>query len=126
MPATHDHIPRRRWYRVRAPLLFVMALVAVGSWCAWRHFDVRTAMDEAVILGWSCEFNDPVDRIKKDWKAAFQMRTWNEAKCDVDVRKSEQLIEHAKLLRRISPHRLHVGDISALKDMRAFVGLSDL
>ena len=87
---------------------------------------LRSALNEARALGWTVEYIDPAEEIRKNWKAAFEKETWTDGVKELDIQTSEEFVRHLELARRLNPRRLQIEDASSLRDLSSFRGLSRL
>src|SRR6185503_6870753 len=121
--------PRRGWRRWRLGRWFLVAAFAFLGYGAWREYDFRSAIKEAQALGWEWTYDDPIDVIQKDWKAAFRKATWTDGKRRLDISMAAGFEPHARLVRRLAPKTLVVwggpelSDLSALKELPALRAL---
>src|SRR5689334_1231647 len=90
----------RRW-RIGRWLLAVALVVC--AYLGWRQYDFRSAMAEAKALGWSLEYDDPIDAIRQDWKAAFKVATWRDGRRIVTIDVWREKEEDRRLLCRLDP-----------------------
>src|SRR5262245_43957455 len=93
--------PRSRWRTLRRGLL--VAVLAVIGYAGWRTYSFRTAIKEANAYGWNWTYDDPIDAIRKDWKAFFDGETWTVRKRDLILDSIEQFEQHYTLVRRLDP-----------------------
>src|ERR1043165_4480281 len=117
--------PRSRWRRIGWVLILAAGLGVLG-YGAWQHYDFREAQKEAKALGWEWKYDDPIDAIRKDWKAAFRQATWIDGTRYPAIWRGPGLERDARLLRRLAPKSLSLRARPALKDLSPLKDLSAL
>ena len=115
--------PRRKWKITR--WLLVFAFVAM-AWSGWRAYTFRSALAEAEALGWAVEYTDPVETIRKNWKAAFKKETWLDGVTEVDIPTSEAFEQNTVIVHRLNPKVLEIENAATLRDLSALKNLSAL
>src|SRR5437868_249810 len=99
---------RSRWRRWRIGWLLLAAMFAVCAYGAWRQYDFRAAIQEAQALGWVWTYDDPMEAIRKDWKAAFRKATWTHGNRDLHIPSAAEFDSHPRLLPRLAPRSLSI------------------
>ena len=113
--------PKRHYWR-----WLVLAIILSFTWCGWRVWDEKQAGKEARALGWEWEVDEPIEVIRKDWKAAFRKATWLHGQRWMMVPSAEDYDEHRDLVRRLRPRQVAVFNASKWHDLSALNGLSGL
>lgn len=117
--------PKPRVNRHLGRWLFV-GILAVLGWSGWNVYDYRQAVKEAERLRWVLRYDDPIEVIRKDWRAAFRRKTWFTAERRLYIFGNSQLDGHYDLLHRLKPTELEIRDAVGLLDLSRLDGLSDL
>ncbi len=115
-----------RWRRWRIGWLLVAALFSVCAYGTWREYDFRAAIREAKALGWGWDYDDPIEAIRADWKAAFRKATWTGGKRELEISNHSEFEGHASLLRRLAPTSLTALERPQMKDLSTIEGLTSL
>lgn len=122
-PSGTSAAPRRRW---RVARWLFLALMALGAYGAWRDYAFREAIKDARALGWSWQYDDPFDALRKDWKAAFRRATWFEGRRELIVyAQRNDLARFADLVYRLRPRTLYLVQ-SKLHDLSVLEGLKGM
>ncbi len=116
---------RSRWRRWIVAGLLVGVFAFLG-YAAWREYDFRQAVKEAKALGWDWTYDDPLEAIGKDWKAAFRKGTWTGGKRFVSIPDGADFERQARLLRRLAPKSIQVYDGIALIDLSSLKNIPTL
>ncbi len=122
-----DTPPRRNWHFNR---WLIVLIVAMFGWSGWRAYAFRSALAEAKALGWTVEYTDPVETIRKNWKAAFRKATWLDGVTALGIPTSEVFEQNVAIVHRLNPKALlikHAGrfrDLSALKPLTRLQALA--
>jgi hypothetical protein len=114
MPATTPPPPRRNWHLAR---WFLVLAIAVFGWSGWQAYAFRYAIKEAKALGWIVQYNDPLETIRKNWKAAFKKETWPDGVIDLTIPTSESFEQHTAIARRLNPQELLIQKAPTLRDL---------
>ena len=123
MPAETPTMPRRRWHLGR---WFIVLMVATLGWVGWTAYAYRSAISQAKALGWQVEHTDPVERIRKNWKSAFEKETWLDGVKALGIPESQQFEQHLDIVQRLDPMGLRIDDPSTLRDLSALIPLKRL
>ena len=115
--------PRRKWHLQRWLLLLATGFLAYGG---WTQYAFRAALKEARALGWVVNYTDPVEEIRKNWKAAFRKATWLDGVTLVNIPRSEEFEQHLAVLHRLNPRGLKIMYASTLRDLLKLNGISRL
>ncbi len=115
--------PRRNWHLNRWLIVFI---VAVFGWGGWRAYAFRSALAEARALGWEVFYTDPVETIRKNWKAAFEKETWLDGVTRIYVPTSGEFEQHLAIVHRLNPKELYIDNAHALRDLSALKPLDRL
>ncbi|MEK0449251.1 MAG: hypothetical protein RL088_1519 [Verrucomicrobiota bacterium] len=116
-------MPRRRWHLGR---WFIVLMVATLGWVGWTAYAYRSALSQAKALGWKVAHTDPVERIRNNWKSAFEKETWLDGVKYLGVPTSQQAEQHLDIVHRLSPRGLEISDASTLRDLSALIPLKRL
>ncbi len=101
-------------------------MVATLGWVGWTAYAYRSALSQAKALGWRVEHTDPVERIRKNWKSAFDKETWLDGVTRLNIPTSEQFEQHLDIVHRLDPRELEISNASALRDLSAIIPLKRL
>ena len=123
MPAETPTMPRRRWHLGRC---FIVLMVATLGWVGWTAYAYRSAISQARALGWRVEHTDPVERIRKNWKSAFEKKTWLDGVTLLNIPTSQEFEQHLDIVHRLEPTVLQIDDASTLRELSAFIPLKRL
>ncbi len=104
--------------------LLLVVLLAF-AWSGWRVYDEKQALKEAELLGWGPLVEDPIEAIRKNWKAAFRKKTWMDGARFIFV-KADEFDQHRALVGRIHPRQLRIMDTRKWRDLSTLKGLSDV
>lgn len=104
----------------------LVCIVATLGWSGWRTYTFRSAITEGKALGGLVQFSDPVEVIRKNWKAAFRKETWSDGVTLMTIPSGEAFEKNVAIVRRLNPKSLHVSAASNLHDLSALEGLSRL
>ena len=115
--------PRRKWHLQRWLLLLAIAML---GWGGWRAYAFRSALAEAKALGWEVQYTDPVEVIRKNWKAAFKKETWLDGVTLLSVPTSEPFEQNVAIVYRLNPKGLRIADAATLRDLSALKPLNRL
>ena len=66
--------PSRKRHLVRWSFVGILAIL---GWYGWKAYDFEQAVKEAKALGWMFEYNEPIAKIRGNWRKAFRKDTWN-------------------------------------------------
>ena len=69
---------------------------------------------------------DPVERIRKDWKSAFEKATWLDGVIRVFIPTSEAFEQHLAIVHRLNPKSLSIDDAGTLRDLSTLSPLTRL
>ncbi|MEK0450890.1 MAG: hypothetical protein RL088_3158 [Verrucomicrobiota bacterium] len=116
-------MPRRRWHLGR---WFIVLMVGTLGWVGWTAYAYRSAISQAKALGWYVQHTDPVERIWKNWKSAFEKETWLDGVTLLSIPTSQQVEQHLDIVHRLDPRGLQIYDASTLRDLSAFIPLKRL
>ena len=116
-------MPRRRWHLGR---WFIVLMVATLGWVGWTAYAYRSALSQAKALGWIVVHTDPVERIRKNWKSAFEKDTWLDGVTYLAIPTSQEFEQHLDIVHRLSPRGLEISDASTLRDLSALIPLKRL
>ena len=116
-------MPRRRWQLGR---WFIVLMVGTLGWVGWTAYAYRSALSQARALGWEVEHTDPVERIRKNWKSAFEKDTWLDGVTYLNIPTSQQAEQHLDIVQRLDPMGLRIDDASTLRDLSALIPLKRL
>ena len=116
-------MPRRRWHLGR---WFIVLMVATLGWVGWTAYAYRSALSQAKALGWGVWHTDPVERIRKYWKSAFEKETWLDGVTRLDIPTSEQFEQHLDIAHRLDPMVLQIDDAATLRNIPALIPLKRL
>jgi hypothetical protein len=108
----------RRLWRVA----WVLVLVLVVARAGWRAYDHRAAEREALALEWEWRSDEPWERIRQNWRAAFEKSTWVR-NAVLWIGTTESLAQHGRLIQRLNPTQLTIEESADLPPLR---GLSRL
>ena len=114
---------RRKWNITR--WLVVLAVLGLG-WSGWRVYAFRSALAEAKALGWTVYYTDPVETIRKEWKAAFSKGTWLDGVTVVNIQVRGSFEQNLAIVHRLNPKLLAIGDATALRDLSSLKPLTRL
>ena len=120
---TTETPPRRNWHLNR---WLIVLIVAVFGWSGWRAYAFRSALAEAKALGWEVEHTDPVETIRKNWKAAFKKATWLDGVGMVIVPTSAAFEQPLAIVHWLNPKSLFIEDRTTLRDLSALQPLTRL
>ena len=123
MPAETPTSPRRRW---RVGRWFIVLMVATLGWVGWTAYAYRSALSQAKALGWEVQHTDPVERIRMNWKSAFEKETWLDGVTYLIIPTSQQFEQHRDIVHRLNPRELRIYDASTLRDLSALIPLKRL
>ena len=123
MPAETPTSPRRRWHLRR---WFIVLMVGTLGWVGWTAYAYRAALSQAKALGWEVEHTDPVERIRKNWKSAFEKETWRDGVTYLIIPTSQEFEQHLDIVHRLDPRGLRIDDASTLRDLSALIPLKRL
>ena len=98
---TTDTPPRRNWHFTR---WLIVLIVAMLGWSGWRAYAFRSALSQAKALGWEVGYFDPVETIRRDWKAAFKKETWLDGVTEVYIPTSESFEQNLTIVRCFAQH----------------------
>ena len=115
--------PRRNWHFTR---WLIVAIIAMFGWSGWQAYAFRSALAEARALGWQWQYIDPVEVIRKDWKAAFKKETWLDGVTYVTIPTSEAFEQHLAIVHRLNPKALQIISGATLRDLSALKPLTRL
>ena len=115
--------PRRNWHFTRWLIVFIVATL---GWSGWRAYAFRSALAEAKVLGWEVGYTDPIEEIRKNWKAAFKKETWLDGVTGVFIPTSEEFEQHLAIVHRLNPTVLRIVNASTLRDLSALKSLTRL
>ena len=115
--------PRRKWHLQRWLLLLAAGFLAYGG---WTQYAFRAALKEARALRWYVDYTDPVEEIRKSWKAAFRKETWLDGVTWVHIPPSEECEQHLTILHRLNPRELSIDLAATLRDLSALKALTRL
>ncbi|MEK0447735.1 MAG: hypothetical protein RL088_3 [Verrucomicrobiota bacterium] len=121
MPA--DPPLRRKWNITR--WLVVLGLLGLG-WSGWRVYAFRSALAEAKTLGWTLLYTDPVETVRKDWKAVFKKETWRNGEKWLFIQTGEMFEQHIAVVRELNPEQLQIENSAGLRDLSALERLPHL
>ena len=113
---TTDTPPRRKWHFNR---WLIVLIVAMFGWSGWRAYAFRSALSQAKALGWTVEYTDPVEEIRKNWQAAFEKETWLDGVTWVIIPTSEAFEQHFAIVLRLNPKWLKIDNAPTLRDLSA-------
>ena len=116
-------MPRRRWHLGR---WFIVLMVATLGWVGWTAYAYRSAISQAKALGWLVGHTDPVERIRKNWKSAFEKETWLNGVTLLEIPTSQQFEQHLDIVHRLDPRDLGIYDATTLRDLSALIPLKRL
>jgi hypothetical protein len=122
-PETPTSKPRRGRHFGRWLLL---GILATFGWFGWKAYDFHLAKQEAKALGWGFENDGPIEKIRRDWGAAFRIEAWSESKREVTVFRDNEFPRRSALLKRIAPNSVQIFYVSSLKDLSELEALSNL
>ena len=97
----------------------LVGIIATLGWSGWRAYAFRSALSQARALGWTVEYTDPAEWIRKDWRSAFNKQTWLDGVIYVGIPRSEALEQHLSIVNRLNPKVLYFADASTLRDLSA-------
>ena len=115
--------PRRKWHFNR---WLTVLIIAVFGWGGWRAYAFRSALAEAKALGWTVNYPEPVEAIRKNWKAAFRKETWLDGVTEVTIWRGESFEQHVAIVHRLNPKALHIGEAATLRDLSGLKPLTRL
>ena len=115
--------PRRKWHFQRWLTVFIVATLC---WSGWRAYAFRSALAEALALGWTVGYTDPVETIRADWKAAFKKKTWLDGVRFVRPATMAKLEQHLDMAHRLNPRGLWIHNDPQLFNLSVFTKLSGL
>lgn len=115
--------PRRKWNITR---LFLVLAIATLGWSGWQAYAFRSALAEAKALGWEVEYTDPVETIRKDWKAAFKKATWTDGVVIVEIPTSEEFEKHLPTVQRLNPMAVIIYEAHSLQNLSSLQHLPRL
>jgi hypothetical protein len=115
--------PRRKWNITR--WLLVFALLAL-AWSGWQAYAFRSAISQAKALGWKVEYTDPVETIRKNWKAVFKKETWTDGVTGVSMSASESLEQNLAIVYRLDPTFLQIAHAHKLRNLSTLQPLTRL
>jgi hypothetical protein len=118
MPAETPTSPRRRW---RVGRWFIVLMVGTLGWVGWTAYAYRSALSQAKALGWRVEHTDPVERIRMNWKSAFDKETWLDGVTILIIPTSQQFEQHLDIVHRLDPRGLQIIDAYTLRDLSALI-----
>jgi hypothetical protein len=101
-------------------------MVATLGWVGWTAYAYRSAISQAKALGWYIEHTDPVERIRKNWKSAFEKVTWLDGVKRLYIPTSQQFEQHLDIVHRLDPMELHIRNAATLRDLSALIPLKRL
>ncbi|MEK0451459.1 MAG: internalin motif [Verrucomicrobiota bacterium] len=116
-------MPRRRWHLGR---WFIVLMVAALGWVGWTAYAYRSAISQARALGWEVAHTDPVERIRQNWKSAFEKETWLDGVTNLIIPTSQQFEQHLDIVHRLDPMELHILYAATLRDLSALIPLKRL
>jgi hypothetical protein len=108
--------PRRNKHLAR---WFLVLALAVFGWSGWQAYAYRSALSQAKALGWKVQYTDPVETIRKNWKAAFKKETWLDGVTDVIIPTGEAFEQHLATFHRLNPKELLIDNAATLRDLSA-------
>ena len=120
---TTDTPPRRKWHFNRWLIVFIVATL---GWSGWRAYAFRSVLSQATALGWQVKYTDPVEEIRKNWKAAFKKETWLDGVTMVRIPTSAAFEQHLAIVHRLNPKALVIENASTLRDLSALRPLTRL
>ncbi len=115
--------PRRKWHFAR---WLIVLIIAMFGWSGWRAYAFRSALSQAKALGWAVQYTDPVETIRKNWKAAFRKETWLDGVTELTIPTSEAFEQNLAIVHRLNPRKLEIPDAATLRDLFAFNTLTRL
>ena len=115
--------PRRKWHFNR---WLIVLIVAMFGWSGWRAYAFRSALAEAKALGWFVEHTDPVEVIRKNWKAAFKKATWLDGVTHVVIPTREVFEQHLAIVHSLNPKSLVIYNAGTVRDVSALSPLTRL
>ena len=101
-------------------------MVATLGWVGWTAYAYRSALSQAKALGWRVEHTDPVERIRKNWKSAFEKETWLNGVTLLIIPTSQEFEQHLDIVHWLDPMELHIYDAFTLRDLSALIPLKRL
>jgi hypothetical protein len=101
-------------------------MVATLGWVGWTAYAYRSAISQAKALGWYIEHTDPVERIRKNWKSAFEKVTWLDGVKRLYIPTSQQFEQHLDIVHRLDPMALQINAPSNMRDLSALIPLKRL
>ena len=123
MPAETPTMPRRRWHLGR---WFIVLMVGTLGWVGWTAYAYRSALSQAKALGWTVVHTDPLERIRKNWKSAFEKDTWLDGVTLLGIATSEEFEQHLDIVHRLDPRELGILNAATLRDLSALIPLKRL
>ncbi len=106
--------PRRNWHFTR---WLIVLIIAMFGWSGWQAYAFRTALSQAEALGWKVIYTDPVETIRKNWKAAFKKETWLDGVTGLGIPTGEAFEHNFAIVHRLNPSRLKIEDASTLREL---------
>ena len=115
--------PRRKWHLYKWLLLLTVAIFAYG---AWRAYTFHSALKQAKALGWSVQYTEPFEVIRKNWKDAFKKGTWLDGVIFLAIPTGKEFEQHHGIVQRLNPTELQVTAAESLRNLTALQGLTRL
>ena len=115
--------PRRKWHFNR---WLIVLIVAMFGWSGWRAYAFRSALSQAKALGWTVNYTDPSELIKKNWSAAFQKETWLDGVTFLRIPTSESFEQNVAIVHHLNPRKLEIDGAATLRDLSALKSLRRL
>jgi hypothetical protein len=101
-------------------------MVGTLGWVGWTAYAYRSAISQARALGWRVEHTDPVERIRKNWRSAFEKETWLDGVTLLNIPTSQEFEQHLDIVHRLDPMGLQINAPSTMRDLSALIPLKRL